>query len=664
MTSRSSGTSSRSRSARSTSTSSVRRSRLLRPIRRASVASAASSSRASWTSTSGSRPRSQRLLDEPRRARFGGCRTASSRTRSAPAARRSGELALLDDELLGQDRHARRRRGRPQVVDRAAEPVRLAQDRDRGRAAGLVGPGPGDDVVARGGDPPADGDARLISAIRWRPGAASRSAIGRGVGGAPTVAPWRTAPARSSRSARRRAAISSTTARARGGRRPSCRRPRLRARARRRSARSARAARSRGPASIVSAARSIPSSSCSTSPATSNAAPALSRTTSRRAPGSPRRTASVDPGVLVGRRRPPARSWRSCAARARAARDLVPLDALRTDVVGTPAAVERQLVDAGAVDHERPLRAEPLGDLGDPRPRSASPTPRSCRRVPAGFVSGPSRLNAVRTPISRRVGPAWRIAGWKFGANRNAKPSVAQRRAGRRRRRGRSGRPAHRARRPSPTATSSPGCRAWRPARRRPRRRAPPSVEMLNVPLPSPPVPTTSIAPSGRLDADDALAHRGREAGQLVDGLAAHPEAHEQRRQLGRRRLAVHDRAHRQRAPRRSTASRPRRSSPGRPGRRRSSTVSVALVRHRPGRPSRTSRSRRRAARPRPRRPGAGSWRAGAGPAGVSTLSGWNWTPSSGSATWRMPMITRSTSLIAVTRSSGGSVAGSTASEW
>src|SRR6185369_7021413 len=38
------------------------------------------------------------------------------------------------------------------------------------------------------------------------------------------------------------------------------------------------------------------------------------------------------------------------------------------------------------------------------------------------------------------------------------------------------------------------------------------------------------------------------------------------------------------------------------------------------------------------------------GPCGVSTLSGWNWTPSRGSATWRMPMITRSASLIAVTR--------------
>ncbi len=54
---------------------------------------------------------------------------------------------------------------------------------------------------------------------------------------------------------------------------------------------------------------------------------------------------------------------------------------------------------------------------------AASPTPIRPRVAPAGFVSGPRRLNAVRTPISRRVGPAWRMAGWNDGANRNAKPS-------------------------------------------------------------------------------------------------------------------------------------------------------------------------------------------------------------------------------------------------
>src|SRR4029077_13958071 len=51
------------------------------------------------------------------------------------------------------------------------------------------------------------------------------------------------------------------------------------------------------------------------------------------------------------------------------------------------------------------------------------------------------------------------------------------------------------------------------------------------------------------------------------------------------------------------------------------------------------------------------------GPWGVRTLSGWNWTPSRGKLTWRMPMITRSTSDTAVTRSSGRSVSGSIASE-
>ena len=112
----------------------------------------------------------------------------------------------------------------------------------------------------------------------------------------------------------------------------------------------------------------------------------------------------------------------------------MPLDAVGPDVIQHAAVVERQLVDAGAVDDERPLGPEPLGDLGDPGGRG----PRRRRRaaggvVPAGLVSGPSRLNAVRTPISRRVGPACFIAGWKFGANRNAKPFVAERLAGGRR---------------------------------------------------------------------------------------------------------------------------------------------------------------------------------------------------------------------------------------
>ena len=48
-----------------------------------------------------------------------------------PGRPQQGQLARIDDELLGQDRDADGRPHRAQVVDRAAEPVRLAQDRDR-----------------------------------------------------------------------------------------------------------------------------------------------------------------------------------------------------------------------------------------------------------------------------------------------------------------------------------------------------------------------------------------------------------------------------------------------------------------------------------------------------------------------------------------------------
>ena len=50
-------------------------------------------------------------------------------------------------------------------------------------------------------------------------------------------------------------------------------------------------------------------------------------------------------------------------------------------------------------------------------------TPTSWRVAPAGLVSGPSRLNAVRTPSSRRAGPACRIDGWNVGAKKNPMPA-------------------------------------------------------------------------------------------------------------------------------------------------------------------------------------------------------------------------------------------------
>ena len=88
-TRRSSGTRWRRRTASSTSTRSVRRSRLLMPMSRASVPIAERSSRSAWASTSGSRP-SSRASATSRASSRGRWRAASSRTASAPAARSSG----------------------------------------------------------------------------------------------------------------------------------------------------------------------------------------------------------------------------------------------------------------------------------------------------------------------------------------------------------------------------------------------------------------------------------------------------------------------------------------------------------------------------------------------------------------------------------------------
>ena len=145
--------------------------------------------------------------------------------------------------------------------------------------------------------------------------------------------------------------------------------------------------------------------------------------------------------------------------------------------------------------------------------------------APAGFVSGPMRLNAVRTPISRRVGPAWRIAGWNAGANMNANPCVAERRAGR------GGVVVD----PDPSASSTsaepdrdviarlPCLATGTPAAATTSAAV---VEMLNVPRAvAAGADDVDRALGRRRPASDALAHRGGEAGELVDGLAAHPEA-------------------------------------------------------------------------------------------------------------------------------------------
>ena len=81
-----------------------------------------------------------------RRAR--GAAPARSSTASAPAARR--RRAAAGRPRTPWPGPARRPRpGRREILERAAEPVRLAEHGDRRSAAGLVGAGPGDDVVGR-----------------------------------------------------------------------------------------------------------------------------------------------------------------------------------------------------------------------------------------------------------------------------------------------------------------------------------------------------------------------------------------------------------------------------------------------------------------------------------------------------------------------------------
>ena len=263
---RSPGIPSRRRTARSGSTSRVRRSRLLMPMSRAPVARARSSSRASCASTSGSRPRSRASRHEPGQAP----RRVQHRQQEHEVGAGSPEeveLPRIDDELLGQDGHGDGRAHGAQVPHGPAEPVGLAQDGDGGRAAGGVGTGARDRVVRRRRWHPADGELRLTSAMRWRPGAARASAIGRGAGAAATARLSPSGPRASSSgttSARRRAAISATTPAVMPGPRSCASRCRVGRRrlpsAARRSARSLPSSSTARPASTARAARSTPSS--------------------------------------------------------------------------------------------------------------------------------------------------------------------------------------------------------------------------------------------------------------------------------------------------------------------------------------------------------------------------------------------------------------------
>ncbi len=225
--------------------------------------------------------------------------------------------------------------------------------------------------------------------------------------------------------------------------------------------------------------------------------------------------------------------------------DGVAFDALGSDVEQHAAVVERQLVDALAVDHERPGGPEPSHDLGHPRRvRGIADTEQLA--LGSGRVGeGPEQVERGPDPdlASRRAGVLHRRM--EVGREHERKAEV---RKGRRRRRrvvvdpdaeriediGRAGLGGH-----GPVAVL--GHR--HPRGRHDEGRCGRYVKRAAAVAAGP----DDIDGAGRRrDHHDPFAHRGRESSQLVDGLAAHPQPHEQGRQLRRRGIAIHDRPHRE----------------------------------------------------------------------------------------------------------------------
>ena len=536
---------------------------------------------------------------------------------------------------------------------------------------------------ARSGRP--TGEARLSSAIRWRPGAASRSTIGRG-GGAARAARKRGRAGRAGELGQDVGATpgrdlldhvgAGAAGRARRGARARARQPRRSCRRSRRPPAAAsrgrvappgalRAARSPRPASMVSAARSIPSSIWPTTPATSSAAPALSRTTSRRMPGSPRRTASVirafssgeppDSRAVAARLNPSAAASITCRSTVSpATMYATPLPSSGSSSTPSPwmtnvrSVPRRRTTSAIRAAHGRIADPEQLA----PRPGRVGQRAEQVERRPHADLA-PGRAGVLHRRVEVR-------------REQEREADLAERRA--RRRRvvvdpdpervedvGRAGPRGHR-------AVAVLGDR--HAGRGRDQRRGRRDVERAAAVAAGPDDVDRAV---GRLDADDALAHRqsrSRPARRRSRRASAGPSAARRAGPASPRRPSPRPSPPRASSidrvpPSTIVASAARTCSLiGRPPRRLDRRVVSAM----PAVANDPLASSSRDASPSP------AWRRKlarrCGPSGVSTDSGWNWTPSSGRATCRMPITTRSTSLIAVTRSSGGSVAGSTASEW
>src|SRR6266436_1521138 len=128
---------------------------------------------------------------------------------------------------------------------------------------------------------------------------------------------------------------------------------------------------------------------------------------------------------------------------------------------------------------------------------SAEKTPSTCASAPAGLVSGPRRLKTVRFTICSRAGMAWRAAACAAGANRKPMPiSRTERPATASGRSMFTPRASRASAEPLRELTERLPCLATRaPAAAATIAEA---VDMLNVPVSSPPVPHVSTSPVGR----------------------------------------------------------------------------------------------------------------------------------------------------------------------
>ena len=277
---------------------------------------------------------------------------------------------------------------------------------------------------------------------------------------------------------------------------------------------------------------------------------ALSTTMSRCGPSSPAEHPAHDLRVVRRGRRRRRSAWvagASPSATGSTSNVSATPSCARASTVDGPGG--RELVEPVAVhDHAVCRRHGCAARPASARRSAGSATPISWRRTRPGLAIGPSRLNTVGMPISRRDGAAKRNAGWNRGAKQKPIPASVDAAQRRRPARARSPRRGPRARRPSRTATTRPGAvlahgHAGTGHDQGRHRRT--LIECDR----SPPVPTTSTARVahvvGQLDELGRRQHGVEQPGQLVGGLALGPQGDDESDQLGRRRLAGQDRGHR-----------------------------------------------------------------------------------------------------------------------